>query len=192
MGIASRIISAFTKTHSMLPDRPSMPAEDLKAWYDQSAAELRTAHNGVITDLQSTTEGSSGADQIGAGALFTGDTSTPLTVMGKLRYAYSQFLTVVQGGIASGSILLIHLAGEVTSFIDSKALFKNDSATFAAGTSFVVTDAFITADTQVIISPDPAAELAGTWSVVSAEGSFTVTSSETEPVDVDFDWGATK
>jgi len=75
--------------------------------------------------------------------------------------------------------------------INTKAMFKNGSDTFASGGSTkTVTDSFITASTQVIVSP--LLEKQGAWIVTSTTGSFTITSDTTETVDVGFDWGATK
>jgi len=190
MALIDRIIAAFTKTHSALPDKPSMPAADLKAWYDQSANELKTQTNGMIADLTATTEDASGADQIGAGPVAVGDVSTG-TVMGKLKYVLAQVQAVVVGQIPDGTITEPKLSSSVVSDIGSKALFKNSSGTFTSGgTTYQVTDAFITANTQVIISPTQ--EKTGSWTVASAAGSFTVTSDAVETSNVTFDWGATK
>lgn len=74
---------------------------------------------------------------------------------------------------------------------NTKALFKNGSGTFALGdTTYVVTDAFITANTLVVASPTQAT--IGLWSVDSAAGSFTITSTATETSTVTFSWGAIK
>lgn len=82
-------------------------------------------------------------------------------------------------------------AGNLLNLINARALYKRGSDTFiSGGTTKTVTDAFITADTQVIISPTQTK--VGSWSVSSAAGSFTVTSDETETSNVTFDWGATK
>jgi len=188
MALINRIIAAFTKTHSMLPDRPSMTAAELKAWYDQSANELRSAHNGAMNDLI----GTGGAGQIGAEPLVLGDTSTP-TVIGKLRHLLTMMQGIVLGDIPDGTITSVKLSDDVNIELASKALFKNGSETFPLGeTSYIVMDSFITEDTLVIVSPDTSVEKAGDWETVSSDGYFTVTSSEEEPANVDFDWGATK
>jgi len=71
------------------------------------------------------------------------------------------------------------------------AQFKKSSGTFpSGGTTHTVTDAFITANTLVIVSPTQTK--LGSWSVSSAAGSFTITSDATETASVTFDWGATK
>ena len=78
-----------------------------------------------------------------------------------------------------------------TTVIPSKALYKNGSGTFTAGgTTYQVTDAFITANTMVIVSPTSAK--LGMWSVSSGVGNFTITSDATETNAVTFDWGAVK
>lgn len=78
-----------------------------------------------------------------------------------------------------------------TAYVDTKAEFKSSSGTFTSGgTTYTVTDSFITSSTQVIVSPTQ--EKIGNWTVDSASGSFTITSDETETSTVTFDWGATK
>ena len=79
----------------------------------------------------------------------------------------------------------------VSDAIAGSAMFKNGSGTFTSGeTTYTVTDAFITADTMVIVSPT--SEKLGSWSVESSAGSFTITSDATETNAVTFDWGAVK
>ena len=71
------------------------------------------------------------------------------------------------------------------------ATFKKSTGTFAlGGTTCVVTDAFVTVDTMIIVSPT--AVKVGSWSVVSSAGSFTITSDAIETANVTFDWGGTK
>lgn len=78
-----------------------------------------------------------------------------------------------------------------TDLRDNSAKFKNGNDSFTLGeTSYTVTDAFITANTLVIVSPTSIK--VGDWSVESSAGSFTITSSDTETIAVDFDWAATK
>ena len=66
---------------------------------------------------------------------------------------------------------------------------KTGSATFTSDTTHTVTDAFITAGTYVLVTPTGTP--AGTWSVESAVGAFTITSTASES-SVTFDWGALK
>ena len=80
-------------------------------------------------------------------------------------------------------------AAEKTAW-NGKASFKNGSGTFPAGTTYTVTDAFVTTNTLVTVSPT--AEKKGSWSVNSANGSFTITSDTAETTGVTFDWGAVK
>lgn len=73
--------------------------------------------------------------------------------------------------------------------LQTKAEFEFGNDTFASGLTHTVTNAFITADTFVNVIPTM--EKAGTWSVVSSEGSFTITSDSAETA-VTFEWNAIK
>lgn len=72
------------------------------------------------------------------------------------------------------------------------AFMKSESGhVFTSGaTTHVVTDSFITATTKVDVSPTQTK--IGNWSVESAAGSFTITSTATETSNVNFDWWAVK
>lgn len=75
--------------------------------------------------------------------------------------------------------------------VGTKATYKNSTGTFTSGgITYQVTDAFITANTLVVISPTQTK--VGTWTVSSASGSFTITSTATETSNVSFDWSAIK
>lgn len=67
MSIVSRRIEEFAKLIANLADKPNATysATQLKQYFDGSPEELRQKHNGLIDDLQSTTDSSSGADNIG-------------------------------------------------------------------------------------------------------------------------------
>lgn len=70
MPISAYKIAAFQKIIAALPDKPNasagMTAAQLKAWFDSSPEELRLSVNSLIDGLLATTDGTSGADQIGA------------------------------------------------------------------------------------------------------------------------------
>jgi hypothetical protein len=69
------------------------------------------------------------------------------------------------------------------------AATKVGTASFpGGGTTDVVTDAFITVNTFVVISPT--GTKVGEWTVEAAAGSFTVTSDSTEAATATYDWGA--
>lgn len=51
MAIASRTITAFTKTIAALAAKPAMTAAAVQAWFDQSPEECRLAINGIVADL---------------------------------------------------------------------------------------------------------------------------------------------
>lgn len=75
--------------------------------------------------------------------------------------------------------------------LGAPSIQENGTGKFLSGqTSLVVTNAFVTANTTIIINLD--ALPVGTWSWESAAGSFTVTSTKTETADVDFTWSAIK
>ncbi|TCX53827.1 hypothetical protein [Dehalobacter sp. 14DCB1] len=79
----------------------------------------------------------------------------------------------------------------VASVANNKASFKNGTGTFTSGgTSYQVTDAFITANTMVTVSPT--GTKVGSWTVQSYDGYFIITSDATESSGVTFDWGAVK
>ena len=101
------------------------------------------------------------------------------------------------GGVGGDDILAAHINGAydeiiaIENAVNGKAAFKIGAGTFAlGGTTCVITDAFITTSTLVIVSPTQAK--VGSWSVVSSAGSFTITSDATETANVTFDWGGTK
>ena len=99
-------------------------------------------------------------------------------------------LNIIDSTMKTHADLISSTAQDLQSALESKASFKNGSGIFPAGTTYTVTDAFITADTLVTISPTgPKTQ---NWSVDSAAGSFTITAEADEPVAVTFDWGAVK
>ncbi|MEG0181736.1 MAG: hypothetical protein RR657_07575, partial [Peptostreptococcaceae bacterium] len=75
--------------------------------------------------------------------------------------------------------------------LGEKATFKNGSGTFPINqTTFTVTDAFVTVNTLITVIPKT--EKNGTWSVVSNNGNFVITSDSIETVAVSFDWAGVK
>ena len=52
MSFSDHKITAFTYRIADLPDQPNLPADELKARFDSSPEELRTAHNAVCDDAQ--------------------------------------------------------------------------------------------------------------------------------------------
>ena len=52
MSFSDHKITAFTHKIADLPDQPNLPADELKARFDSSPEELRTAHNAVCDDAQ--------------------------------------------------------------------------------------------------------------------------------------------
>ncbi|HIX10394.1 MAG TPA: hypothetical protein H9739_02280 [Candidatus Agathobaculum pullistercoris] len=52
MSFSDHKITQFTHRITELPDQPNLPADELKARFDSSPEELRTAHNAVCDDAQ--------------------------------------------------------------------------------------------------------------------------------------------
>ena len=102
------------------------------------------------------------------------------------------------GFIASGGDANINInntpkgTGRLQEAGENVARFKNvTGASFNSGTTTkVITDSWVTANTLIIVSPTGTAK--GQWSVVSAAGSFTITSTVAETVAVAFDWAGVK
>lgn len=78
MAITSRKITTYAKNIVDLSDQPNkdgLTAAQLKAFFDgRTDEEVKTSINGIVDDLVATTDGASGADQIGATAI-TGGTA---------------------------------------------------------------------------------------------------------------------
>jgi hypothetical protein len=161
---------------------------ETQAIFDEAAVLLQDFINEtLLPELESTADGASAADKIGSSVI---EDVVGTTVHSQIANLKLQLNEAVVGGIPEGA--LDQAVEDAVDALDY-ARFTNSSGTFSlGGTTCVITDAFITANTQVIISPDPTKELVGTWSVVSTAGSFTITSTETEAENIDFDWGATK
>lgn len=88
MALSDRKITTYQKNIVDLSDTPNddgMSADELKAFFDgRTDEEVKASFNGLIDDLASTTDGGSGADEIGATAQRT---SGPTTVQGQLDEA---------------------------------------------------------------------------------------------------------
>ena len=77
MAILSRKIITYTQNIKDLADTPALTAAQLKAFFDgRGDNELKTSINGIVDDLSATTDGSSGADQIGATPVKDGGAET--------------------------------------------------------------------------------------------------------------------
>jgi endo-1,4-beta-mannosidase len=175
-----------------LADQPTQTAEQLKVVFDKAGTDIASYINTTLTAEVDSVVGALPTNSTVLTRTNT-DVYTPTTNYhpSTKKYVDDTAAGVVLGQIPDGTITEAKLEASVVSEIDGKALFKNGSSTFSSGgTTYTVTDAFITAATQVIISPTQ--EKIGSWSVVSAAGSFTITSDSTETSNVTFDWGATK
>jgi hypothetical protein len=159
----------------------------LKVLFDKAATDIVTFINDTLTDEVDLLP----TDDTVLTRTNT-DVYTPTTNYHPATKKYVDDTTagVVLGQIPDGTITEVKLDATVVFEIDGKALFKNGTGTFPTDVTYTVTDAFITANTQVIVSPTQ--EKQGAWSVTSTTGSFTITSDTTETSTVTFDWGATK
>lgn len=80
MAITSRKITTYADNIADLADRPNengVSADQLKAIFDgRGDKEIKDSINGIVDDLVATTDGASGADQIGATPVKVGGAST--------------------------------------------------------------------------------------------------------------------
>jgi hypothetical protein len=80
MALTSRKITTYTDNVADLSDRPNedgLTSEQLKAFFDSRGDnELKASINGIVDDLLAVTDGSSGADQIGATPVKDGGATT--------------------------------------------------------------------------------------------------------------------
>lgn len=89
MGLLTRKITTYLKNIVDLSDTPNkdgMTAADLKAFFDgRTDAEIKNSINGIIDDLLSKADGSSGADQVGLTPLKVGGAGTVQSAMEELK-----------------------------------------------------------------------------------------------------------
>mgnify|MGYP001155647471 CR=1 FL=1 len=78
-------LDGYSKLIANLEDQPTMAASELKAYWDSSPEEIREAFNKAITVLRSTTDGDSGADNIGATQIKDVDGKTVQTILESLK-----------------------------------------------------------------------------------------------------------
>ena len=85
----------FSFNHANQADELNLPADEAKAKFDSRANELKTAFNKVVDLLNATTDGASGADNVGATAI---DGVTGTTVQAQME----SMKGLVDGKAASG------------------------------------------------------------------------------------------
>jgi len=95
----------FTFNHADQVDRPAYTAAENKAKFDSRASELKATLNGLIDDLEATTDGASGADSIGA--------TTVGSLSGATVQAILEEMDTAIGSAATASALAAHLAEAV-------------------------------------------------------------------------------
>ena len=107
----------------------------------------------------------------------------------KLHSAVLAELDTLRVDIDTNASDITTVEGSVATLQTSKAEFKTGTGTFTSGLVQVVNDVFITANTFVNVIPT--GTKAGEWSVVTAAGSFTITS-DTAETNCAFEWNGTK
>jgi hypothetical protein len=86
MAILSRKITTYTQNIKDLADTPALTAAQLKAFFDgRGDNELKASINGIVDDLLAVTDGSSGADQIGATPVNEGGANTVQGVVNEIN-----------------------------------------------------------------------------------------------------------
>jgi hypothetical protein len=89
MALTSRKITTYTDNVADLSDRPNedgLTSEQLKAFFDSRGDnELKASINGIVDDLLAVTDGSSGADQIGATPVNEGGANTVQGVVNEIN-----------------------------------------------------------------------------------------------------------
>ncbi len=160
------------------------------------------------TVLQSVVDNTSGADLIGATPIAT----SPATVQGILEWLKLQIDSTVLGQIPDGSVTPVKLSFDPATQVeldehkadDTKHkttaeqtfLSATDNAKFKKSNSIYTdndnsqtfTDSFCTTNSLVTIVITSVTPPKGVWSVESAAGSFTITSTVAEDNDITFDY----
>ena len=89
MALSSRKITTYANNVADLPDKPAdsgYTATTLKAFLDgRGDSELKTSINGIVDDLTAKTDGSSGADQVGATKVGAGTAETVQGILEELH-----------------------------------------------------------------------------------------------------------
>ena len=203
-------LNAFTFDHTAQLDYPDWTPAEAKTNMNARGEELRLAFNVVVALLNSATLGASGSESIAS--------PTIAGIAGNTVYAQiANLLAIAQaaqaGAILPGTITDAMLAtdakvGSLTTLtttekasvvgaineIDAQltadlAKFKKGSSSFTDDdTEQTFTDAFCTADSLVTVSITSATTPQGVWSVESAAGEFTITSTVAESADITFDY----
>lgn len=115
MTLSSRKITSYVNPVANLPDNPSMSgmtAAQLKAAFDALAnEELKTSINGIVDDLTAVTDGTSGADNIGATAIADLNGLTVQALLESLRNILRSILDGVSGADFIGTTAIDGLSG---------------------------------------------------------------------------------
>lgn len=148
----------------------------------------------VTNKLNDTATNGGGAGHIGCTNVATG---AGTNIYSNLVYLNDAIINVAVGSIANDSLTESMMAAEmkkdinggVQSYSESACLFKAGSSNYTDNdTSQTFTDAFCTSNSLVTVVVNSASIPEGIWSVASANGSFTITSTSNESTDIAFDY----
>ena len=164
--------TGFTFSHAAQDDTPDLTPAEVKAAFDSRGDDLKTYLDALITALNSTTAGSSGADKLGMTAIEGLDGETVQAIVGDLKnYLDTGLNAVVLGQIPDGSLGDVKLsndAGAIKAVVSShlaetaaiKAVVSSHLAEKATdedlghvkvdGETIIATNGVITAQTQII------------------------------------------
>jgi hypothetical protein len=145
MAILSRKITTYTQNIKDLADTPALTATQLKAFFDgRGDNELKDSINGIVDDLSATTDGASGADQIGATPVKDGGAETVQGILEELKDvdnhingSVNKVFTATEksklAGIAENANAYVHPnhSGDVTSVSDGATTIAAKAVTLA-------------------------------------------------------------
>jgi hypothetical protein len=183
-------VGFYDETDGLLISDENMPIKSLVRvhWVDQET--------GAETPIDISTCTINGTnDGFTSTALSDGDLvwweyeyDSSLGVVGTVQWSYA---ANVSAQVGANTRAIYGLIESIRKLDKITPKWKRGSSTFTNNdTAQTFTDAFCTADSlvQIIIKGTPA----GIWSVESAEGEFTITSTTAESTDIDFDYYITK
>lgn len=115
MALSNRKITVYANPVANLPDHPSQTgftAAQLKAAFDAIAnEEVKTTINGIIDDVIATSDGASGADQVGATAITDLDGATVQAILESLRNKLKSTVDNASGADFIGATAISNLDG---------------------------------------------------------------------------------
>lgn len=138
-------ITAEVNNISQLSDKPNIDdnlnSMQLKYKFDKAGIDIKTAVNTMISELEAV----SGATQLGAGAMGTGD-ETSANIQAKLDSLYGTIQSLLNGGVNDGSITTTKINdGAITTDKIDDGSITTDKLGLGAITSAKINDSAVTA-----------------------------------------------